>query len=90
MTPLDDEPLPICRSAARKSRITSSFFDAKERLDEALSGQTDYLCTPSSSKDSGVLSEQNQERILITLPESPLKSALGVEVDLFIRLCNAV
>lgn len=68
----EDSPPKMSRSAARKSRFTDAFLEAKERLDEELNLEAADAAVPGTS---------NMKRFKVVLSSDTVNLPTGIEVS---------
>lgn len=73
----------MTRTSARKSRLTDSFFDAKERLDERLAAGIKSSAIKVDTKIPKLIplmEAANRGQTVIILSDSTINMQMGIEV----------
>lgn len=81
---LGDGAAVLLRSSARKSRITESFFEAKEKLEQTLAAENDHSRSSSLSNEKclSLFPAVNPLQTVVVLSDSLVNQPLGIEVFL--------
>ncbi|VDK67873.1 unnamed protein product [Litomosoides sigmodontis] len=75
---------PMTRTSARKSRLTDSFFDAKERLDEKLATSIKSCTIKTDTKIPKLIplmEAANRGQTVMILSDSTINMQMGIEIS---------
>ncbi|VDD91500.1 unnamed protein product [Enterobius vermicularis] len=80
---LGDGAAVLLRSSARKSRITESFFEAKEKLEQTLAAENDHSRSSSLSNEKclSLFPAVNPLQTVVVLSDSLVNQPLGIEIS---------
>lgn len=84
----------MARTSTRKSRLTDSFFDAKERLEEKLASSAEQhrkgKVDEKTSKPIPPMEAANRTQTVIVLSQTTVNMPLAIEVCFALQFCSLV